>query len=159
MTTNPGGPIILTLTEWAENNISAIYKATTQNAFNSAFNAFVADDAHITVNGHELTREKYRQLLQDQTGLENENVTFSGAVGVLKKKDNSLGLAGNAGIFYKATGNLVNIRSLSPAPLRIITSSLNITVVQVGTSETRVVSAVNQVVLTEDSPNVLPTPQ
>ncbi|CCM01678.1 uncharacterized protein FIBRA_03742 [Fibroporia radiculosa] len=143
---------IFPLTEWTKTNLSAIYSATTQDDFTSAFNQFIADDAHITVNGKHITREKYQQLLEGQKALQKSaSVTYAGAVGVPKEKDNSLGLAGNVGVFYTAT-IIETVDILGVPATRVVTSSLNLTTVQVGTTNNRVASVLNQVVSTEEGP-------
>lgn len=63
MTTNTGLPIILTLTEFVENSITAIYSATTDSALKSALDGFLSKDAKITVNGKQLTLAQYQAQL------------------------------------------------------------------------------------------------
>ncbi|KZT67890.1 hypothetical protein DAEQUDRAFT_728669 [Daedalea quercina L-15889] len=77
------GPEIVPLTRWAENSISAIYKAPKQDDFTHAFDAFIAEDAQITVNGKHLSRAQYKELLQGERALEQSaSVSFLGAVEV-----------------------------------------------------------------------------
>ncbi|KZT67865.1 hypothetical protein DAEQUDRAFT_693415 [Daedalea quercina L-15889] len=118
------GPEVLPLTTWVENNISAIYKASTSDAFNEAFNAFLHEDAQIYVNGNCLTRHEYKRQLQNQKlGEYCASVTFSNAVQV---PVDTVGLTetGSVGVFYKVTlfdGALVHDSHIA----NIVTSSLN----------------------------------
>jgi hypothetical protein len=69
------------LNRWAENNISELYRAKTQEQFNSIFDGFVAPKADIVVNGSRISREQYKQMLESQRALERSaSVKFSGVV-------------------------------------------------------------------------------
>jgi len=97
------GPEVVPLTTWTENNLSAIYKATTQAEFDSAFEAFFQDNVTITLNGKTLTREQYKsQLSSEKLGEKSADISFLGAVEV---PATTVGLqqTGSVGIFYKAT--------------------------------------------------------
>jgi hypothetical protein len=71
------------LKTWAEQHLSSIIKATTQTAFNSAFDAFLSKSANITVNGKHVSRDAYMKLLQGE-GFDEAGATvkFTDAVEV-----------------------------------------------------------------------------
>ncbi|KAH9921639.1 uncharacterized protein B0H18DRAFT_880049 [Fomitopsis serialis] len=113
-----------TLTQWIEFNISALYKATTQAAFDIAFDILLHEDAQIYVNGARFTRDEYKRHLQDQKLLEySATVTFSNAVQVPVK---TVGFTetGSVGVFYKA---VISEKAFVGAGrmANVITSSLN----------------------------------
>ena len=70
------GPVILTLGSWAQQHLTEVYTATTQSAFVSAFDAFVAPRAAITVNGAAESRDAYQQLLFAQELDPSKSVHF-----------------------------------------------------------------------------------
>ncbi|KAJ7145732.1 hypothetical protein C8R44DRAFT_655656 [Mycena epipterygia] len=117
------------LRTWAEQHLSSIIKATTQTAFDAAFDGFLSESATVTVNGKDVSRDEYKKQLQgegfDEAGAE---VTFSGAVEV-PADQNSLDSiqAGVVGLFYTATisENIV----IRDAPIQSqVTSSLNLVI-------------------------------
>ncbi|KAJ7145724.1 hypothetical protein C8R44DRAFT_755751 [Mycena epipterygia] len=116
---------------WAEQHLSSIIKATTQTAFDAAFDGFLSKSATVTVNGKHVSRDEYKKQLQgegfDEAGAE---VTFRGAVEVPANPNNSRFLylqAGVVGLFYTATiSKKIVIRD---APVQSqITSSLNLVI-------------------------------
>ena len=62
--------VLPNLTNWVKQRVTAMYTATSREAFQDAFNAFLAKDVNITVNGKHMTREKYMELLMGQKSLE-----------------------------------------------------------------------------------------
>jgi hypothetical protein len=75
--------VLPTLTNWAKSHISAIIEATTQADLNAALNAFLSDNASITVNGVNFSRDQYKNFLQGETFRETAaTLAFSGEVGV-----------------------------------------------------------------------------
>lgn len=73
--------VLPALDQWAEGKITALYQATTQDDFNTAFDDFIAKDVHIYVNGAKMTRDQYKQLLEQQRILESSaTVKFDGVV-------------------------------------------------------------------------------
>lgn len=80
--------VLLPLKSWAQSHISAILQAPTKPAFDSAFDAFLAKDAKIMLNGKPISREAYKDELRsekfDEAGAQ---VTVSGAVEVPKDQD------------------------------------------------------------------------
>lgn len=80
-----GGPIILTLTSWAEQRLQNVFTAKTEAAFDDAFDALVGTHATITVNGQKTTRAAYKKLLRSEEANETSgSVSFKGAVEVVK---------------------------------------------------------------------------
>jgi len=153
MSINPGGPIQQSLTEWTESSISDIYSATAENSFDTVFNAFLSDDARITVNGKHLTRDQYKQLLRGEQTLEHSaNVTFNNSVAVPTDPGApSQSQVGNVGIFY--TAQIVEgINELGAPATRTVRSALNVLVVGNGVRNGRKVSALDQVISTETNP-------
>ncbi|KAJ7725303.1 hypothetical protein DFH07DRAFT_854181 [Mycena maculata] len=115
------------LRTWAEQHLSAIIKATSQAAFESAFDGFLSKNATVTVNGKHVSREQYKQQLQGE-GFDEAGafVTFGGAVEVPADQTNPI-QAGVVGLFYTATisENIV----IRDAPVQSqITSSLNLVI-------------------------------
>jgi len=115
------------LRTWAEQHLSSIIKATTQTAFDAAFDGFLSKHVTVTVNGKKVSRDDYKKQLQgegfDEAGA---TVAFSGAVEVPADTNNPI-QAGVVGLFYTATiaENIV-IRDASVQSQ--ITSSLNLVI-------------------------------
>lgn len=87
------------LPHYVQQRVSAIYGAKTAEAFDSAFDAFVSQHAHIRVNGAEMSRADYKALLQGQTAADTSEgiagiVTVNNVVSVpSKSKDlNAIGV-------------------------------------------------------------------
>lgn len=57
------------LDQWVKQHVTAMYKATTREEFQEAFNDFLTKDANITVNSHHMSREKYMNLLMNQKSM------------------------------------------------------------------------------------------
>lgn len=76
--------IVLPLTTWAKTHLQAILTATTEAAFDSAFNQFVSHNAHITVNGKHVARSLYKEQLMGESAVNKLSATvkFDGAVEV-----------------------------------------------------------------------------
>jgi len=150
------GPVVIPLTQWTEESISALYNATTQTSFNSALDAFLLKDAHITVNGKHLTRDQYKQLLQGEQILERSaEVSFNGSVEVSKNPDEPAE-AGNVGLFYTVTV-IEKVNVFGAPATSTVTSSLNVTIVEDGGVEDRKVKTLNQVVAGHANPIHPPT--
>jgi hypothetical protein len=75
--------VLPSLRNWAEQHLSSIIKATTQTAFDSAFEAFLSKHATITVNGKNVSRDEYKKQLRGE-GFDEAGaiVQFGGAVEV-----------------------------------------------------------------------------
>ncbi|KAJ7128439.1 hypothetical protein C8R44DRAFT_700971 [Mycena epipterygia] len=68
------------LKTWAQQHMYAIIKATTQTAFDAAFDGFLSKHATTTVNGKHISRDEYKEQLQ---GLRfDESFTLRRMVGV-----------------------------------------------------------------------------
>lgn len=74
---------IPSLSQWAEQRLTALYKATDEASLEAAYNAFLAADAQITVNGKHLSGDAYKkQLLASKVLETGAQVVYSGAVEV-----------------------------------------------------------------------------
>ena len=79
------GPVILTLSSWAQSHLEEVLTAKTKKDFDDAFAAFVADGARITVNGTQTSRAAFSRLLwSDEQGDTSGSVAFKGTVAVPK---------------------------------------------------------------------------
>jgi len=152
--------VILPLKSWAQSHISAILQATTKSAFDSAFDAFLAKDVKVTLNGKAISRDAYKvELSREKFDEEGAQVTFGGVVQVPKDQDKPVE-AGVVGLFYNAIiGESIVVRD---APVeRAISSSVNLVIdqdksitpphlpsgVRGGGFDARRVFALNQVIL------------
>ncbi|GJE98486.1 hypothetical protein PsYK624_147180 [Phanerochaete sordida] len=141
-----GGPIILTLTSWAEQRLQNVFTAKTEAAFDDAFDALVGTHATITVNGQKTSRAAYKKLLRSEEANETSgSVSFKGAVEVVKDTK-ALIPTGEVGVFFEAT---VHHKLLLFS--NNITSSINLIVENVNTKpgepefDGRVATTIDQV--------------
>jgi len=161
--------VLPSLTNWAEQHIQDIFNATSQSAFDSAFDNFLAEHVTITVNGTHLTRDQYKQRLQSENPIEAQvQVTFDGAVEVAKDQSQPE-QAGTVGVFYNATvpGRFFVLGARQSSTLN---SSLNLVVEQdksikppttVGSGgdfDPRRVSVLNEVALEQANPTFIGGP-
>ncbi|EKM52786.1 uncharacterized protein PHACADRAFT_261414 [Phanerochaete carnosa HHB-10118-sp] len=120
------GPVILTLDSWVEQHLQEVLTAKSQTAFDDAFDAFVALDASITVNGQHMSRAEYKKTLwNDEAHETSGTVTFKGTVAV-PKNSKAIVQTGEVGVFFEA--------SIHRNPLLFnnnITASMNLVVEQV----------------------------
>ncbi|KLO11634.1 hypothetical protein SCHPADRAFT_941860 [Schizopora paradoxa] len=126
MSKNPGGPIILPLTTYVERSLTSILKASSDDAFSTAFDDFYSKELkEITFNGKKLSREHYKQQIKAASNARN-TVTFGGIVSVpLNTKENEPE-SGFVGVFITASFPFTVVDG---APVdRTLNSSLNITV-------------------------------
>lgn len=73
--------VLPNLVPWAKGHISSIIATTTQADLDTALNAFLSENASITVNGVTFSRDQYKTFLQGEKILETTaEVTFSGEV-------------------------------------------------------------------------------
>ena len=71
------------LPHWVQQRVTALYSAKTAEAFDSAFDAFIAKDVSIKVNGKDISRAQYKQMVQGEiTGDVGAQVSFNGVVSV-----------------------------------------------------------------------------
>lgn len=147
------------LTYWAEQHITNIFQAAPLSAaFNSTFDAFIAQNVSITLNGVNTTREDYKQ----QFAGGNFSVTFVGTVESPSAETMSE-LDGAIGTFFMASDQ--NAAASNSSWSDILTSSLNIIVSedksvntdhqhgQGGVVDPRRVTMVNQVLIDVSSSN------
>ncbi|TFK80789.1 hypothetical protein K466DRAFT_503282 [Polyporus arcularius HHB13444] len=92
------------LPNWVEQRITALYSAKTADAFSSAFDAFISQDASIKVNGKPTSRDEYKQMIQGEiTGDVGAQVTFNGIASVPSEdKDLRAIGTGSVGAFFTA---------------------------------------------------------
>jgi hypothetical protein len=65
---------------WAQERLSAIYKAEGDEAFTSAFDALIAKDVHsIVFNGETVSREEYKKHISDEKFFERSATVSFGA--------------------------------------------------------------------------------
>lgn len=87
MSVNPGGPIILDLSGWAERGVNEIIQATSAKALDQALGKFLAKDANITINGHHVTKYQWKKQLRGTEADElKATVNFQGAVSAATPK-------------------------------------------------------------------------
>ncbi len=80
---NTSGPIILALTSYAEQGLTSILKASSDHAFDAAFDGFFSKELKdIMFNGKKLSREKYKEQMKSASNT-NNTVSFEGIVSVL----------------------------------------------------------------------------
>ena len=89
LNTMPPGPVLPTLSLWAQSHITALFKATTTQEFDDAFDAFLAHHVDsIVVNGEKLTKDQYKNRLQAARALEQSaEVKYLGTVEVQDAKE------------------------------------------------------------------------
>ena len=85
-------PIILLLPDWVQQHHTTLYAAKTDDDFNRAFDAFVATNARITLNGKAISRDEYKKTIRGETQSETSaTVTFNDVVSVPDpKSDNTV---------------------------------------------------------------------
>ena len=81
-------PIILLLPDWVQQHLTTLYAAKTDDDFNRAFDAFVAQEpGTIVVNGKHLDRAQYKKQIWSDKFLEaGAQVQYLGAVSVPKNQ-------------------------------------------------------------------------
>ncbi|PCH42872.1 hypothetical protein WOLCODRAFT_74217 [Wolfiporia cocos MD-104 SS10] len=117
------GPILQPISSWAESRISEIYTSTTAADFDTAFNNFLAENAQITVNGKNISRDEYKKLLLQQKADErNANVRFQDTVTVPGDKCDLFMIiqSGSVGVFFTAT---ISTHTIIPGA---VSASLNV---------------------------------
>ena len=76
------------LPDWVQQHIHTLYAAKTDEDFNRAFDAFIAERARITFNGHTISREEYKKTIRGETrGDASATVNFSEVVSAPSKSD------------------------------------------------------------------------
>ena len=80
------------LPDWVQQHLRTLYGAQTDADFDTAFDAFVAPHARITLNGGTVSRAEYKKTIRGETqGEASATVTFNGVVSVLGEKQNKDG--------------------------------------------------------------------
>jgi hypothetical protein len=76
------------LSAWVEGHVEALFEAKTERDFERAFDAFLAKNPVITVNGVHTSRADYMKRLQVDRALEaSASITFGEAVQVDKEEE------------------------------------------------------------------------
>ena len=66
---------------WIQQRLTTLYQASTQDDFNDAFDAFISKKAtSFTLNGQKLSRDQYKQKIQDERVLERQAILFFNGV-------------------------------------------------------------------------------
>jgi len=127
------GPELVPLPLWAQDHIGQLVQAASQDAFNTAFDSFVAEHIkHIHLNGKAVSRAQYKAALAQELNLEKPaGVTFDGVVSVpdttTQNGQTFTQNTGLVGVFYKATYDRPFIILGAPAE-NITTASINVRV-------------------------------
>jgi len=88
MATNIDPPTQSTLTAWAEEHLTTLYKVTSQADFDTAFDSFISKHAVFNVNGFIVSRGQYKnQLRQEKRGEKDVSLKFVGTVEVPLSSD------------------------------------------------------------------------
>jgi hypothetical protein len=162
--------VLPSLTDWAEGHLSAILTSTTEADFDNAFDAFLSTNAHISVNGKQLSRDQYKQQLLGESAVNKESasVQFNGTVEVPTDAEQPVD-AGLVGIFFVNTIILKFLVFGAHAESRV-TSSLNVFIEQdkslpqppvspiIGVFDGRRVTTLNQVFTEKPVPITRPGP-
>ncbi|KAK7677882.1 hypothetical protein QCA50_019194 [Cerrena zonata] len=121
--------VLLPLSTWAQQHITAIYQAVKAADFDAAFDAFISKDVKITFNGKSITRDQYKQSINGEKFAEAAaQVKFIGTVEVPDDQDQPV-LAGKVGTFFEATID-ERFLVLGAPEISTVTSSLNLVVAQ-----------------------------
>jgi len=124
---NTSGPIILALTSYVEQGLTTILKASSDHAFDAAFDGFFSKELKdIMFNGKKLSREKYKEQMKSASNV-NNTVSFEGIVSVLSSASTDAFQTGFVGVFMKASHPVTVVVDGAHA-IRTLTSSLNIQV-------------------------------
>jgi len=159
--------VLPNLTNWTKQHLTTIFQATAQADFNAAFDAFIAQDVSITVNGQSTSRDDYKQQLSSGKGVEQSaSVNFLGAVEVPADSTQPV-LAGTVGTFFNAIIDEKFLVFGAPES-NTVTSALNVVIAQDksiqppklpgrgGFFDPRRVTVLNQVTI--DTPNPIVPP-
>jgi hypothetical protein len=107
MSTAVALPRILPLTQWTEDHIRAIIKATNEKDLTSAIDDFLSKNATIVVNGIQISRAEYEKQLQgekfEETGA---TISFVGAVEVPADKDKPIDVSPEVPLVRESTTKL-----------------------------------------------------
>ena len=71
------------LPNWVQQRINTLYGAKTTEEFDDAFDAFIAKEVTIKVNGKSISRDEYKKMVQGEISTDvGAQVTFNGIVSV-----------------------------------------------------------------------------
>ncbi|KAI0094221.1 hypothetical protein BDY19DRAFT_1052113 [Irpex rosettiformis] len=153
-------PIPVSLSNWAQDHITALFTAKTTKEFDDAFDAFLAHFVDsIVVNGQKLTRDQYKASLVNIRAPE-----FSAEVkylGVVEAKDEKQGeKAGEVGLFARV-GITEKLIVLGQRATETVTISFNLKIIQdthqpVKSFDPRRVSSLTSVLVKAQNPIVAP---
>jgi len=118
------------LTTWTEEHLTTLIQASTQDAFDTAFDNFISQNVDITFNGAPLTRDQYKQQVQSEQLLERAaTVTFNSIVQAPQLNTQATQSSGLVGVSFTAT-YVETINVLGAPEEHTANSSLNITIAQ-----------------------------
>ncbi|KAI1795406.1 hypothetical protein LXA43DRAFT_41125 [Ganoderma leucocontextum] len=100
----PTDIVLPNLPNWVQQRVNTLYGAKTTEEFDDAFDAFIAQDVTIKVNGKPISRDEYKTMVQGEiTGDVGAQVTFNGVVSVPSEdKDLRAIGTGTVGAFFSA---------------------------------------------------------
>ena len=95
LTTMTSNIVLPPLPKFVQQRITALYSAKTPADFDDAFDAFVAEDARITLNGKHVSRNTYKKMIKGEISNDaGAEVTFQGVVSVDADADKDLNAIG-----------------------------------------------------------------
>ncbi|KAF8200263.1 hypothetical protein BJ912DRAFT_948510 [Pholiota molesta] len=104
--------VLLSLTQWAEEHITAVTNAATEADLQTAMDAFISKNVSMQFNGASVTRNAYvKSLAANIPGRVSANVTFSSTVQVPTDPQSPV-TAGWVGMFY-VTNSLFNSKQIT----------------------------------------------
>ncbi|KAJ7448252.1 hypothetical protein B0H11DRAFT_2218854 [Mycena galericulata] len=112
----PSSDIVLPgLALWAQRYLAFLLLALTPDAFDTAFDHFMAPNASVTLNGEGITRDVYKQALKSESNVtcqgQDMQVNFTDVLVLVD--DIALTRAGVVGLVYNATcGSATIVSSL-----------------------------------------------
>lgn len=123
------GPVILSLSQWTELNLSAIIQATATASALDTIESLLFKDALITINGQTSSRaDLAEQLNKARFPGTQAAISFKGAVEVPADAQKPL-LAGSVGVFFTAVVKLPEIIRDVP-PQEKLTASINVVIAE-----------------------------
>ncbi|PIL26224.1 hypothetical protein GSI_11979 [Ganoderma sinense ZZ0214-1] len=123
--------VLPNLPNWVQQRINTLYGAKTAEEFDDAFDAFIAQEVTIKVNGKPISRDAYKKMIRGEiTGDVGAQVTFNGVVSVPSEdKDLRAIGTGTVGAFFDAEvfGRIVIFGQNQSST---VSSSMNVVVIQ-----------------------------
>ncbi|KAM5537312.1 hypothetical protein V8D89_009042 [Ganoderma adspersum] len=119
------------LPNWVQQRINTLYGAKTTEEFDDAFDAFIAKEVSIKVNGKSISRDDYKKMVQGEISTDvGAQVTFNGIVSVpSESKDLRAIGTGTVGAFFDAVvfGRFFVFGARQSST---VSSSMNVVVIQ-----------------------------